>query len=224
MYIYCRDAAISALIGDIREEEESQPNLDPRTKPLATPSTHPTKTPLIVDPRYTTGKLTAYLGTATLLRVLNFEGDERIDIRKFESNGNVLIPSKKGVSIPLRRYVSLRGIMPDGTRMLEEQRGGREIKFRNHVGGGLHLVVTSPYRGVTLRHYYQDDPDGKELKPGKGLFLNTKEWKLLCVIDKKLDSIIPELVSTIRCTDTNSHSNQEVAFACRECNPFTFHS
>ena len=162
------------------------------------------------------------LGNQKRLTAGTWQGESRVDIRQW--NGK---PTKKGVSLTLMRYLSLRDAIPELTQALDKViDGAGESKLQRHLGRNVYASVGAPFVGVSLRQWFmpkdsQHNAEDEHLKllPGKGIFLNRSEWLKFCEMDQEMDNHVPELKTTIRCFDRDDHMNQLGWLSCAECNP-----
>ena len=157
------------------------------------------------------------LGGDKWLRVTEWQGEQRIDIRKLTS-----YPTKEGVSLTLQRYLVFRDCMCDINRALETLQKGEEVRMRRHLGGNVYMRVNSPYTGVDIRQWFipKDlEKSNDNLRPGKGVFLNIPQWRVLCNEDIHMEDYVPALNDTLRCRDQKDHQNLMGALWCLECNP-----
>ena len=104
-----------------------------------------------------------------------WQNEQRINIRKWAPH-----PTKEGVSLPLKRYLlSQDNICVVSQALLETKNGKKDVFLKRHLGGNVYIHVKSPFVGVDLRQWFI--PNNEEtLKPGKGIFLKSHEWKDLC--------------------------------------------
>jgi hypothetical protein len=122
----------------------------------------------------------------------------------------------------LKRFVLFRQYMDEATaRIMDVKRGRDDVQYKVHLGGNMYLQVNSPYRGISIRQFKNiGDSTHVELIPDvSGMFLLIPEWDRFIIIDKDIDTDIPELVNTVLCRDQTDHCNQEGYFTCPECCP-----
>ena len=83
-----------------------------------------------------------------------------------------------------------------------------------HIGGDVHVSVTSGIYCVDIRHFWMDAKSG-ELKPSrKGIALKIPEWdSLKLALPLIVSALNPELSMVNRCVDQLRPHN------CYECNP-----
>jgi len=154
------------------------------------------------------------LGNDKKIRLAEWQGEKRVDIRQWTPHH----PTKKGISIPLHRYLILRDSINDINGAIECLQKGEDTFFKRHLGGNVYIHVKTPYTGVDIRQWYLPE-DEKDIKPGKGIFLKINEWKELCNVNECIEDFCPELKQTVRCYDQNDHMNQLGWIMCKECNP-----
>ena len=100
--------------------------------------------------------------------------------------------------------------------------GDENVKYREHVGRAHYISVTSGYKCVDFRQWYQ--PYGTEdgtIKPTKkGVALRLDEWSTLCSLVDVINAAHPALDSAQPCYYQDDHMNQEGWLQCKECHPF----
>ena len=93
----------------------------------------------------------------------------------------------------------------------------REVKLWSHIGGGHYASVTSGFRCVDFRKWFQP-PDQKDPKPTrKGIALNLDQWVRMIKIVEAINNDHPVLAAALPCCMQDAHL---AAFECRECYPF----
>ena len=100
--------------------------------------------------------------------------------------------------------------------------GDENIKFREHIGGAHYVSVTSGYRCVDFRKWYQPcySNDG-DIKPTKrGVALRLDEWAHLSNLVDVINTAYPTLASAVPCYYDQDHLNQMGWLNCSECHPF----
>jgi len=100
--------------------------------------------------------------------------------------------------------------------------GDQDIKLWQHIGGAHYISVTSGYKCVDIRKWYQPygNKDG-EIKPTKrGVALRFDEWADLCTLVSTINTAYPSLGSALPCYYDGDHLNQMGWLNCVECNPF----
>ena len=112
------------------------------------------------------------------MRNAQWKGEQRVDIRKWIPH-----PTKDGVSLTLHRYLLLHDSIEPVDQALRDQKDGKNVYLKRHLGGNIYVHVKSPYNGVDIRQWFIPK-DCEELKPGKGIFLNPKEWEELCKVNE----------------------------------------
>ena len=76
------------------------------------------------------------------------------------------------------RWASLCQCIDDVNATVKTMREGGDVKLQQHIGGGHYVSVTSGYRCVDIRLFFQ--PHGTEIKPTKrGVALRLDEWTTL---------------------------------------------
>ena len=101
-------------------------------------------------------------------------------------------------------------------------RGDENLSFREHIGGGHYISVTSGYKCVDFRQWYHpySTEDGTIKPTKKGVTLRLDEWSGLCTLTDTINDTYPTLGSAQPCYYQNDHMNQEGWLQCTECHPF----
>lgn len=153
-----------------------------------------------------------------------FKGEPRIDIRRWiHGKDGKAIPTKKGLSLPLQRWVQLLSVAEQVTGLVDRIKQQKErIDEKIHVSGPVFASVCSPWWNVHLREFYQDRQSGDIRPSRRGLILKHEEWASLLTYAEQIAASMPQVSSTAPCIFQTDHCNQEGAMACAECNPFGF--
>jgi len=94
---------------------------------------------------------------------------------------------------------------------------GREVKLWSHIGGGHYVSVTSGFRCVDFRKWFQPR-DQKDPKPTrKGIALNLNQCVRMRKIVEAINNEHPVLAAALPCYMQDDHL---AIFECRECYPF----
>jgi len=94
---------------------------------------------------------------------------------------------------------------------------GGEVKLLSHIGGGHYVSVTSGFRCVDFRKWFQPR-DQKDPKPTrKGIALNLDQWVRMRKIVEAINNDHPVLAAALPCYVQDDHL---ATFECRECYPF----
>jgi len=153
------------------------------------------------------------LGGGRMLRLKTWHGHKIVDIREWTPE----MPTKRGAIFPFKRYVSFRDSMERIDEALRDVKNKKIVSFKAHFGGNVYATVQTPYACVNIRQWYLEND---VLKPGRGTSLRSAEWNELLRIDRELlDTVEPEIKTTLRCYEQLDHQNQEGAMDCCECNP-----
>jgi hypothetical protein len=98
---------------------------------------------------------------------------------------------------------------------------GKDIHYKEHLGGNMFMQVNFPYRGINLRHFKNvgDSENVKLIPDVVGIFLKSCEWEEFLKMNEKMVDIIPEVETTLPCSDGIDHCNQEGYYSCLECCP-----
>ena len=154
------------------------------------------------------------------LTAVSFKDKINIHIRHFTEANNDLIPTKKGVTFPLSRWLMFESILSDIQNHLENRTNEEEMKW--HIGGGVYVSITPGYNTVDIRHFWKPD-DALELIPTrKGVTLNKHKLTRLLQAIEEMQQCVPELNDTELCAFSESHQNQLGMLNCPECTPFGY--
>ena len=126
-----------------------------------------------------------------------------MDIREYVDGR----PTKKGVKLPLRRWVSLKFHEAVFKENLEKVKKGEATNLFTHIGGNIYVTVKNPYWCVDIREFYLRE-DGEMGATQKGIRFRQDEWGKLCKCFADLEVVLPELKSTVPCYLEDSHQNQ----------------
>lgn len=107
---------------------------------------------------------------------------------------------------------------------LEDVKKDKDVDYRLHLGGNVHVSVTSPYRCINIRkfNFIRNVESGK-----KTLYLTREGVSLRIPECAKLKNSLSEinfylpvgLDSVAPCYARQGHSNQMAMLECMECNP-----
>lgn len=151
------------------------------------------------------------------LTAVTFKNKVNIHIRHFTNNG--LVPTKKGVTFPLSRWLMFESILPDIQKYLQN-RSDEEMKW--HIGGGVYVSITPGYTTVDIRHFWKPDDALEPVPTRKGVTLNNQKLTRLLQVVEEVHQCIPELNDIELCAFSESHQNQLGLLNCPECTPFGY--
>jgi len=94
---------------------------------------------------------------------------------------------------------------------------GRKVKLCTHIGGGNNVSVTSVFRCVDFRKWFQprDQKDPKLTR--KEIALNLDQWVRMRKLVEAINNDHPVLATAQPCYMQDGHL---ATFECRECYPF----
>ncbi|XP_061162650.1 uncharacterized protein LOC133171877 [Saccostrea echinata] len=153
------------------------------------------------------------------LTAVSFKDKINIHIRHFTSTNNGMIPTKKGVTFPLSRWLMFESILPDIQNYLQN-RSNEEMKW--HIGGGVYVSITPGYSTVDIRHFWKPDDAPEPVPTRKGVTLNNRKLTRLLQAVKEVRECVPELNDIDICAFSESHQNQLGMYSCPECTPFGY--
>lgn len=137
---------------------------------------------------------------------MTFKNKVNIHIRHFTNNG--LVPTKKGVTFPLSRWLMFESILPDIQKYLQN-RSDEEM-------------ITPGYTTVDIRHFWKPDDALEPVPTRKGVTLNNQKLTRLLQVVEEVHQCIPELNDIELCAFCESHQNQLGLLNCPECTPFGY--
>jgi len=114
--------------------------------------------------------------------------------------------------------------MDDIESGLKSLRAGDTIAYRQSIGGGYYVSITTNFYCIDIRRFFL--PYGEtDVKPTRqGIALRLREWDVMKKIIDAVNDAYPTLGTTLPCYLGDDHQNQLGALNCRECNPFTVNS
>lgn len=150
-----------------------------------------------------------------------FGGQAQVDIRRWVPNGTCkIVPTQKGISLSLVRWVQLVEHEELITRLLQKIRSGGMVDKKIQIGGPVMVNLCSPFCTLNLRTYEKDSESG-ELKPtSEGIVLREFEFKALMEHGNDIKEKMPDIAKTYPCY--LDHDNQEAMLMCSECSPWTY--
>jgi hypothetical protein len=153
------------------------------------------------------------------LTVVPYKGRVNIHIRHFTAANNGLIPTKKGVTFPLSRWLMFESILSDIQKCMENS-SNEQMKW--HIGGGVYVSITPGYSTVDVRHFWKPDDALEPVPTRKGVTLNKHKFARLLEAVEEVHECVPELNDTEFCAFSESHQNQLGMLNCPECTPFGY--
>jgi len=130
-------------------------------------------------------------------------------------------PTSIGVSLNPSRFAILCMIADEVTEKLKNVlNSDKEFEYKTHLGGGIYCVIRSGCWAVNLRRYFIAKDKMYPIPTKKGISLRPIEWNRLKAHLVDIKEKHPELNNAMPCGFSDSHNNQESAFACIECYPF----
>jgi len=161
---------------------------------------------------------------------LGTTGDRILTVKKRGPDYFVMIrmkdDDKKSIELSPHRWASFRQYIDDITSNVKAVTAGEEdIKLCQHIGGGHYVSVTSGYRCVDFRRWFQPyGPKDGEIKPTKnGVALRFEEWFDLCTLVDAINTAYPSLGTALPCYYKEDHINPPFWLSCAECHPFHDH-
>jgi hypothetical protein len=122
------------------------------------------------------------------------------------------------ISLNLPRFAKLISLKQDIDSMIAASKTKPDLEYKKHIGGNIHVTVTSKYHSVDIRQFVFIDSN---LTPTRmGISLHFVEWYFLKQSYKYVLDVLPHLATIKICTDAHHVDDMAEAFSCRECFPF----
>lgn len=158
-------------------------------------------------------ELNRYLSFDIRLKTCVWDGEPRVDIRKYVNDDK---PTIKGVSLSCKRWNKLMVYQEKITSAFHDLNSEKiddgTVMIKEHIGGGVCISMTAPYAILDIRKTFRNQK-GERCYTQKGVGLKADAWKALLMCQDALLMAIPTLHINGYC----SHENQEAAFECIEC-------
>ena len=162
------------------------------------------------------------------LTLTKWQDEDRIDIREWDETGTY--PSKKGISLPIRRWNTLCSMFEDVNEAREKMihkihkqyivfKPGNSVKVDLHIGGLVFVKAESGFPCIDIRQYWVPEGESVPKPTKKGISLCQEEWDSLVLCQKKLNEEFPFIKEIPTCLESEDHQNQEGMLNCPECNP-----
>ena len=136
-----------------------------------------------------------------------------VDIHEV-GTGGIGTWGRKGVVLPLERWAGLNTWMGEIDNAVDVANAQKDVDFKIHIGGNMHVGVTTGIRCIDMRQWYMSKQ--AVLRPGRtGIALKIAEWVTL-------RDLTPEMLARsykLRTAYTCVHDNQEGEWTCPECCP-----
>ena len=118
------------------------------------------------------------------------------------------------MALPLKCRAWLKTQIEEIDKAVDEAAAQKDVDFKIHIGGNMHVCVTTGIRCIDMRQWYMSKQ--AVLRPGRaGIALKIAEWV-------KLRELIPEMLARsykLRTVEICVHYNQEGHWDCPECCP-----
>jgi len=159
---------------------------------------------------------------------LGTAGDRIVTVKK--SQGQLVVTVKvkddenKFINLPPKRWAAFRQVVDDINKNVKSLlEGDQNVKFLQHIGGAYYVSVTSGYRCVDFRKWFQpyDAKDLGDIKPTiHGVALRLNEWTSLCSLIDTINTSHSTLATALPCYFNDDHVNEQGWLNCAECHPF----
>jgi len=134
-------------------------------------------------------------------------------------NDNWIVIRKYENGFPQYRWKELEYNLDEIDKAIFEVRKGKDVEYREHLGGNVYVSVSKQYPIVNIRHFWKPK-DSDEIQPTrKGVTLKFEQYEKLKDVVQVMSDFIPELKHCLPCWMGSDHQNQLGANYCSECNP-----
>ena len=157
------------------------------------------------------------LGNNRFVKATEWRDEIRIDVREWETKDGKLIPTKKGLSLPLSRWKLLVDSFDLVDQALVENK-----EFSTHLGRNMYCSVKASGVCVDLRQHFLPPQHTDMVPTRKGITLRPSEYAKLKDVACVIGDYVPELSSVVPCPYSSDHLNQLGFLSCPECNPDNF--
>ena len=155
--------------------------------------------------------------------VKRFNGDLKVHIRQYQRDEKGgLYPTKTGIALSPHRFMTLLAHI-DSIRSNVERIRSRElnITYKLHLGGGVFVSLSSDFRAVNVRHFFQPEGEITPHPTKKGLALRFCEWDSLVAQLADISKLVD--IDERPCFERLDHIDPTTRFHCKECNPFSMY-
>ena len=138
-------------------------------------------------------KLFKPLGDDLYIKICEWQGEPRVDIRAWLTKCGKTSPSKtRGLSMTVATYRQLENIVPTISKELTEliYREAGYTKFVYHINADIKVSLEWPYIGVSIRKWFKT-AEGK-VCPGKGIFIKPHIWHAFCQLHPQINECITQ--------------------------------
>ena len=157
------------------------------------------------------------LGNNRFVRVTEWKGDLRVDIREWEQKNEKLVPTKKGISLSLQRWKLLVDCLEYIDQALTDK-----TDYKSHLGRNMYATSRPNSLCVDLRQHFLPQNQTEVVPTRKGITLRPTEYAKLKDVTRIIGDFVPELSSVVPCPYRSDHMNQLGFLTCSECNPDHF--
>ena len=133
------------------------------------------------------------LGNNRYVRATEWKDQIRIDIREWEIKDGKLIPTKKGISLPLHRWKLLVDSFEFLDQALKEKRD-----YKSHLGRNVYATTQANSQYINIRQYWLS-PNNTDVTPTKkGICLRPTEYAKLKDTAMVIGDAVPGTRSHVR--------------------------
>jgi hypothetical protein len=159
------------------------------------------------------------LGFGRQVRLCEFEGEPRIDIRLWGGPAKD-IPTTKGVSLNFNRYKALTVALTTAKDVLGEFAAKKRVeKWSYHLGGDIYASINKDYLHLDLRRFFRVPNNASPLPTRKGITLRPYQVNKLLDLESAIEKHSPQLKTFIPCFMKADHDSETIFFECKECCP-----
>ena len=124
----------------------------------------------------------------------------------------------KSIELTAQRFVTFVFYLNDVEEHLRKLCAGEIVNFRQHIGGAWYLSVSTGFKCMDIRQFYQPLFACEEKPTKTGFAIRLPEWTAFVAAVRQLVRENEQLVDIHLCGE--QHMTLDDAVACRECNPF----
>ena len=95
-----------------------------------------------------------------------------------------------------------------------------EVKYRNHIGGGFYVSVTSGFPCVDIRKFFLPPQETEVRATRKGVAILLREWAEMKTVVNSINNKYVALGTALPCYFNEDHKSQLSALQCHDCYPF----
>jgi hypothetical protein len=160
-----------------------------------------------------------HLGRRTYLEVRDYTNYAELVFVKSTYEGWNTTPTITEFCLNFQRWNHLAWTFEEIERAVADHEDGKDVHFKQHLGGNHYVQVNSGFKVVDLRRFWLPEGQTQIRATRKGIALNFDEFRKLVSLLESIVGILPELSSVEPCYLRSDHCNVLGALSCAECNP-----